>query len=171
MARWSEIKYINLTYSSPNHDIEDCMGLNPDGDVNVKYTLTSMRDKLAENVDVLNKLLEQTDNIAGLFSADRGAVAVCISSPEAMDSMFKNNLIRDTKIVTSDDESNEESSKEDHETHTDRLRMMKNLIFSSDAPQDDDSSDSSDSEYIDIHGMNELLDRYNGLLDTDLNLD
>lgn len=171
MASWSEIKYINLTYSSPNHDIEDCMGLNPDGGVNVKYTLTSMRDKLAENVAVLNKLLEQTDDIAGLFSADRGAVAICISSPEAMDNMFKNDLIRDTKIVMSEEESNDESSEEDHETHTDRLRMMKNLIFSSDALQDDDSSDSSDGEYIDIHGMNDLLDRYNGLLGSDLDLD
>jgi hypothetical protein len=167
MDNWSEIKYINFTYSSPNEDIELCTGLNPDGNVNVKYTLTSMRDKLLENVQILNQLLEKSNHITGLFAMGYNSVAVCVSSREEMDDMIVNNLIRDAKL-DSEEESEEDdiSDESDHETHSDRLRMMKNLIFSSESKHMSDSDEEStdNDDFIDAINMNELIHKYDDLI-------
>jgi len=171
MENWSEIKYVNFTYSSPNNDIETCTGLNPDGGINIKYTLTSMRDKLMENVQLLNKLLEKSDHITGLYAAEYDAVAICISSEEEMENMFKNNLIRDAKIDDVSESENESDigSESDNETHSDRLRMMKNLIFSSESKHMSDSDEeSSDDDFVDGNNVVDLIRKYDNLIEQNL---
>ena len=141
------------------------MGLNPDGNINVKYTLMALRNKLMENVEMLNKLLEKTDYITGIFATDYDSVAICVSSQEEMDDMLKNDLIRNEIIDEEPEEDDEISSESDNETHSDRLRMMKNLIFSSESKQMSDSDDeSSENDFVDIVNMQGLIHKYNDLI-------
>lgn len=164
-----EMKYINFSYKTPSSDIEDCTGLNSDGSVNIKYTLMTLRDKLMENVEILNKLLEKSDSVSGVYAVGYDTVAICINSKKEADDMMNLKLIRDTKNEIEDDEyENSTDDESDHETHSDRLRMMSNLIVSSQSQNDilSDTDTETESDVMDdIESAMSIICKYNNFVE------
>lgn len=68
--------FINLTYKTPHEDVESFTKFQNDGKVDVKYILTSMCDLLMNNVDKLNKLLENVDNIEDIVPIGYGIIQI-----------------------------------------------------------------------------------------------
>jgi hypothetical protein len=166
--------YVNFSYSSPNNDIEECTGLNFDGSININYTLKSMRNKLMENVDLLNKLIENySKSISGIYAAGYNDVAISVDSKKAIDEMLKLKLIRTTKSEFDDIDNafglsdRSSDSESDEETHTSRLRMINNLVRTGESQNINSNSDSESesSDYIeDAENMMSILCKYNDLI-------
>lgn len=159
--------FINFTYESPYKDIEKYGGFYPDGSINVKYTLLAMRNLLQDNIDVINKLLDKSDNIVGIVPYDNGSVEIKTNSTEVLENFANDNIIK--LVGASDIVPDYEIS----ETNQDRLNMVNNMVSLNDILDLDtnDNSDSSDGSsngsensacniIFDDNNLNLLIDKY-----------
>lgn len=128
---------INLTYTSPHEDIEKTMGFNPDGSVNIKFTLLSMQNLLKHNLDVISRLIKESDSITDIVPLGYKIVAINVKSNDLTEILFKDNiLITQPQILENDTEipMNElHFSDEDTETNYQRLIMVNNLVNTDDS--------------------------------------
>jgi len=74
-----EQTYINFTYGSPYDDIIKNTGLNPDLSINIRYTLTIIRDQLLKNVNLINYLLENSDSVTNINPIDPTHISIKIN--------------------------------------------------------------------------------------------
>ena len=144
--------YINLTYKSPEEDIGNSIGLNPDGSINVKYTLQTIRELLSHNLNTINKLIEKADNITNIIPIGYGLVGINIDSPVILENLLENNIITKHPEILEEPTIDELIFSEDEETNQERLNMINNLISQDDSQNilDNKNNSDSDSEADDI---------------------
>lgn len=167
----AELLYINFTYKSPCEDIENMMGFNPDGSININYTLVSLRDMLSHNIELINKLLENTNNITNIDPIGYGIVQIDIRSPSSENLINDNVLVKNIQL---EEEVNIDTLtlSDEEETNNDRLSMVNNLInqnnsgiilnknLESNSESDDESSDNI---IDDNENMKSIINKYNGI--------
>jgi len=141
--------YINFTYTNPHDDTKQNLGLYPDGDVNVIHTLKALKDKLLENISVIDNLIEKSDDITNIHPISNNDVAVWIKSDDVKQELLDNQTIRQYQYdISSDNEMSESNSSDStDETHTDRLRMLNNVINTNINRYDTESGSDSYSDY------------------------
>jgi hypothetical protein len=138
---------INFTYESPYMDIKQNIGLNSDSSINVQYTLTSIRDNLLKNIDLLNYLLENSNVISNINPENTDYIGININNELKLKEMIDLHIV--CKLDNNSDSQNpvnDYTDDEEEETHSDRLNMICNLLCKSDV--DIDSSSDSESDII-----------------------
>ena len=154
----SQISCINLTYQSPCEDVINSMGINPDGTTNIKYTLTSIRNLLQHNVNVLNSLMAEVDNITDIIPVGFDMVAVKFSSDAVQKKLLENNTLIIPQIdnIDDDDDENYFIDDGDDETNFERLNMVNHLVDQNVIPANLEilSQSDSDSDNDEIVGDN-----------------
>ncbi|XWV26017.1 hypothetical protein QJ857_gp1063 [Tupanvirus soda lake] len=168
----SEVSCINFTYKSPHQDIESVMGFNSDGSVNIKYTLISLRNLLSHNINILNKLIEKSENITNIIPIGYGVVGINIDSPTITQYLLDENILTKMSENMEDEvEIGEFNFSDDEETNQDRLNIVNNLTNHNDTNNifDNDLSESdSDSESDDIiddeKNTKSILSKYIGII-------
>jgi len=165
----SEPVYINFTYSSPHDDFDACVGLNSDGSTNINYTLMALKNKLSENILLIDRLLEQSNLIAGMYTAGYDLVAIYTNSQNDSQTLLDTGLVRETVTINSDDayDEDEELTDQDEETHTDRLRMINNIVNVGNDKIDDDSDESSENSELmnDYESVGSILSKYQKIIE------
>jgi len=172
---------MNLTYKSPNEDIENCTGMNPDGSVNAKFTLLSMRELLTKNIAVVNKLLENVENITDIIPVGYGLVETKINSQTILKNLIENGtLIKPPEYTDMNEFQIDDLEFSDgEETNQDRLNMVNNLVnqqdtqsdFGRNLDSDSDSDTESDDLIDDKKNTQSILDKYNRIINDAINSD
>jgi len=138
--------HLNLTYKNPVDDFQDSLSYYENGTINIKYTLVALRDKLGENIQRLDRLIEMADDVSCIMS-DEDSIIICIDDEEKKDQLQKEKIIRamDPPIEESESDSDPE-----YETHTERLRKANNLLSSGWNRYTDRYGSDSDSESSEV---------------------
>ena len=172
----TEIFAIKFTYKSPCEDVDACCGFNSDGSINVKYTLATLREMLLQNVSIIDKLLEKSENITTINPIGYGVVQATVNSDPVLRTLLDDNVLHNAP-ENADNENeynnylNEFHFSDDEETNQDRLNMVNNMtnqndsqtIFNKDSDSDSDSG--SESDIIDDeNNTKSILDKYNNIL-------
>ena len=84
---------INFTYKSPFEDIMRTGGFNPDGSMNVRYSLLMLRNLLNKNIDILDKLLLNTDHISEIVPIDQQLIEIKFSLDSVKKELADNHVI------------------------------------------------------------------------------
>lgn len=158
--------YINLTYRSPCEDLEDSIGFNPDGSINISYTIVSIRNLLEQNINILNELLSETENITNIILNNNGKIEIKLKSLVVIQKLIDKdiivkNLYLDENIIDNIDSSDEESNNT-------RFEMINNLtsqndsqyIFNRKSESEYSSDSSSDSIINDVTNQKSIIDKY-----------
>lgn len=171
----SDLPFINFTYKSPHEDIENLLGFNVDGSVNVKYTLTMLRNLLLHNVDIVNKLLKNIDHISDIQSIGYGIISAKITSSDILQNLVDENILRENIKELNDSEINinEINFIDDTETNNHRLELINNLINDNDFQDEISNHSESDSESSDIICDNDskryIIKKYTDLIEENEN--
>ena len=175
----AEISCLNLTYKSPTEDIEQCMGVNSNGTVNIKYTLKSLQNLLQENLNVVNKLIEKADHVTDIVPIGYGLVEVKINSTIVLKNLMDNKIIIQPNI---DNEYQDDIIDDlniyidNEETDADRLAIINNLVNSGELPDilknpNDESDSGSESESDDLiadeKNTKSIINKYSSFLNTE----
>jgi len=177
---------INFTYDSPRQDIQNCTGQNPDESVNIKYTLITLRNLLLENVDIVNKLIEKSNNITDITHANYGKIKITFNSKEEFETLFNEKILTACPNLDNSDIEEEQLDVQnngelviehfsDHETNNDRLTMINNVLnqddtlimFDKGSDSDSESHPSSDEIISDEQNMKSIIDKYMDLIKID----
>jgi hypothetical protein len=168
-----DIFCINFNYKSPHEDMENSTGLNTDGSVNVKYTLTSMRDLLQHNIDLVNKLLEKSESVTNINIIGYGLVKVDIEGESIIKNLVDTNVIY--KLVDQPENNDQVNLDElefsDEETNNDRYNMINNLVNTNDVrsffdnDSDSETNESEDEDLIDDEKNTQtIINKYTSLI-------
>lgn len=123
----NNVSCINFTYKSPTDDISDSMGVNSDGTLNIKYTLVTLRNLLLENINIVNKLLDNSDNITDIIPINYNTIVININDNEVKKNLYENNIIvPNLESENSDTDSEEYPFMEEtiEETNYERYQMI-----------------------------------------------
>lgn len=174
----SQISNINLTYQSPYEDIISSLGINPDGTTNIKYTLTSIRNLLQQNVNVLNSLLAEVDDITDIIPIGGEMISIKFNTNAIQKKLLENNVLIIPSINMEDSiEENYFVNDDKDETNIDRLNMVHNLINQNDIPNNidvisyrdsdrDSDSDSEDNDILDDNtNIEAIIYKYHNIAD------
>lgn len=160
----------NLTYDSPDTDFVENIGTYPDGSINNEYTLLAMKKKIQDNLDIIDKLIENKNSIASVY-ADSGHLNVDLKSDSITDKLLEEKTIR-----VSDEKQNLEIY-EEPETHNIRKKKIFNLINDSEIAilREDynEISDTDEPQHVIDDPKNEKIirNKYAKLIRTDTNDD
>lgn len=150
--------FINFSYNSPHEDIINSSGFNPDGTINTKYTLISMRNLLLENVNILNKLIEAADNIVGIYPVDDNIIEAKINSPAVLEHLIRDKvLVKQVAELDSSSEFNIDELDFPEETNEQRLNMVNSLVNHSDT-QSIFGRFSEDNEWESDDDIDDIID-------------
>lgn len=168
-----ELTCINFTYRSPHEDIEEAIGVNPDGSTNILYTLSTMKNLLLKNLDVVNKLIEKANKIDNINPVGYSIINISIKDKTVHDELLENGtIIKHNSLNTySDDESGIEIPFSDEETNQDRLNMITNLLnqanpITTSDNHYDTTSDSDGDDYLidDPKNVMMILNKYGNFI-------
>lgn len=178
------LSYINLTYSSPSEDMINLLGTNPDGTTNIKYTLTSMRNLLQQNINVLDNLLTEVNTITDITPIGFDMISINFTSDTIQKQLLENNTIiisqiNDEDLDTNDEENYFNDDNNDSETNIDRLNMVRNLINLNDIPnnleiipQNESDDENEDNDLLDDKpSIEAIVNKYNHIIADDSDLD
>lgn len=112
--------HVNFTYQSPTDDIKDSICYNSNGDINIKCSLIVMRNKLMENIEILDLLIKKCNNITCLDVLDGELIKIKLSDNNYIDKLLKDNILKKCNGGYIDYSSNDE-------TNEDRLQLMCNI--------------------------------------------
>jgi len=158
--------YINFTYKNPDYDFKDATSLYENGDVNVKYTLMVLRDKLNENLQRINKLIDVSENIDGLLQDHEGVIVW--AQDGIREQLHKDGVIRGASQNPESDSDSSSEEEVNHETHSERLRMINNMLntgWNRYSDRDSESETESSDVVEDIFGAMTLVDYYDHFVD------
>ena len=149
----SEITHINFTYKSPDEDMVSLMGHNPDGSINIRYTLSSMRDLLEHNIVILDKLIENADYISNLIPIGCGLVEIEMNISQSRKKLIEENIIKkytDTLVdqcndISFNDILSDDDYDHDYESNQDRLSMIHNLVKNNESNNGSNNNDNNGS--------------------------
>lgn len=162
---------LNFTYKGPGHDILDVSKRRDDGALDTTLTLRALRAKLVENVEIVDRVLEQQGAITDL------GVLGTLSIIVYMDPLAATGLVRSKALVAEHGESEGEgeseseemdSMSEPEETNHQRLTYVRNITNSSAVPRlfpESESEESTESDEIIDGGANmaTLVSRFEAL--------
>ena len=168
---------INFTYKSPNEDMALVMGFNPDGTVNVKYTLMALRDLLIENTNKINKLIEKHYAITDILPIEYGNIEIITNSPDIVQSLVDEQILT-TKLDSSDNEDSDfdgSNFSDDDETNQERLHLINNLVNQNEinsifnqneieSESDTDSESESDEIIDDDDNKHSIITKYKKMI-------
>lgn len=157
--------YINFDYNTPFEDIQECMGFNPDGTINIKYTFMTLKNKLIKNINLIDKLLDNHEYISNLMLTDSNKIEVNVNNKEILESFLNENVIIDNNEPDIYDNDINENLFSDEETNQERLNMLNNIINTDDSNtilnKSPDTTESSTEEIIsDEKNIQSLLNKY-----------
>lgn len=166
----AQLSYINLTYQSPSIDISESFGYNPDGTINIKYTLTTYRNLLQQNINIINALISEVDNITDIIPIDSN-VAIKISSEDVQKKLFDNHILVQPNV----EEDIGENYFTEEETNQDRLAMVDRITNQMDIPDnleiishsESGSDDEMDELIDDSHNMESIINKYLHIMGSD----
>jgi hypothetical protein len=173
--------HINLTYKSPAQDLVQCAGYNPDGSINIRYTLIALRNMLRQNVEILSQLVDFADEIDDMSCLDlpivqhNSLINVQISSQLVIDQLLEKCLV----VNRANSEIFIMPTEDSIETNNDRLNKIYNLtndlepnllsnrMISSHFLSSESNSEAEDDLIGDIENRKLIIDKYQKLLDDD----
>lgn len=157
---------INFTYTSPQEDMEKCLGHNPDGSINIRYTLLAHRQMLEKNVERINKLLDVSNDITSLSPVGISEVEIVIKSESIKQTLISENVIKTVNDDTSEDE-NEINISSDEETNYERLSKINKMTNSFQLGDSSGTSDDEDNEDlpVDDNNIEIILGKYLDIID------
>ena len=143
--------------------------------VNINFTLITLRDHLLKNVEIVNKLLENTENITDINPVGINTIGIKINSNTTSQKMLEEGVIVDHIHFQDSDSSTDSNlifSDDDKETNTDRLAIINNLtntdnskyIFSEYSNDDSNESDQKDILIDDKQNIKNILDKYANII-------
>lgn len=158
----AEMYYVNFDYNTPFEDIQECMGFNPDGTININYTLMTLKNKLMKNIILIEKLLDNHIHISNLIPSEYNKISITINNKEILESLIYENVINNNETDIYD---NNENLFSDEETNQERLNRLNNIINTDNynifLNKSSDDSESSTEEIIsDEKNIQSLLNKY-----------
>lgn len=168
----TESIYINFTYNSPHEDIQNSMGFNSDGSLNIKYTLVTLKNLLLNNVELIDKLLNKVDTIDNINSIGYNHIEIQINNEEILNSLLiDKTLIKQIENIEDENEDeNVEYQFSDEETNQTRLNMINNIVNHNDLQimldKHSNSESGSDSDEIisDEKNTQSILNKYGNFI-------
>lgn len=159
----AEMYYVNFDYNTPFEDIQECMGFNPDGTININYTLMTLKNKLMKNIILIEKLLDNHIHISNLIPSEYNKISITINNKEILESLIYENVINNNNETDIYD--NNENLFSDEETNQERLNRLNNIINTDNynifLNKSSDDSESSTEEIIsDEKNIQSLLNKY-----------
>src|ERR1044071_3641096 len=113
----------------------DNIGINSDNSINIKNTLTNMKNDLMNNVTIINHLLEKSNHVNDLIMID-DVVSIKISDPNLLKKLLKLKVI--VEITDEDSYSNTRSeSDSESEEHKSDVKDISSSSSSEDLVTDD----------------------------------
>jgi hypothetical protein len=146
----TDTSYINFTYKSPHEDVESVMGHNPDGSVNIKYTLLALRDLLTHNLNIVNKLLEKNDDIFDINPIGYGIVSIDANTITKESLLNANILIKQPNVLENEEILDDIYISDEEETNQNRLGIINNLVNLNDTHASNINTTDSDTDSDDI---------------------
>jgi len=98
---------VNFTYDSPHVDIELCAEFDSRGNIDIEKTLTKFKQRLEDNVELINKLLDYKTHIINICPINYGQVAIMTNSPQVSTQMIDAKLVSRYTYSTDTDSDNE----------------------------------------------------------------
>ena len=146
MAYQDSIYCVNLHTILSKDFIKDVISKNSDQTINVKYTLSAIKEKLYDDIKSINKLLEYSKKIENMIvDAESETIIVEIYDATTIEELVGGGILGE--------EYNDFSDSDD--TEKDRLQMLTNIITTSDLNnknakfESDSGSDSVSEELFD----------------------
>lgn len=137
---------INLTYNGPQEDMISVLGYNTDKSVNVKFSLLNFKNLLTDNIFVINKLIDNADNIKDIKFTDNGKIRIILNDNAVEQKLIEEKILVDDTVIEEDD------IYSDEEPNYLRLDNLYNIInrnnFNLNHDESDSESASSDDELI-----------------------
>jgi|SRR5579872_1550713 len=128
--------------------ITDCVSTNSNGSINLRYTLGSIREKLHNNIKVLDQMLHYTSDLTNPFIvSNTESVIGEITDPETASKLKQLGVIEEIDKVDLAD-----FSEDDEETDTTRFRMLTNVITT------EDLKDRDIKEIVDVEQNENLFE-------------
>ncbi|MEM3062878.1 MAG: hypothetical protein QW303_04975 [Nitrososphaerota archaeon] len=151
--------FVNLDYGPLDKDFEKFRGTNPDGSVNVKYTLTMLHKNLQNNAKIISKLLENVNYINSISVANS-----CLMEVETESTNIWDNILN----VRTEEPDNgvDDFPEENDETNYDRYKLITNMTnYSNPNIQMENveltsSEDESDQEIVDKKNLDHIFEKY-----------
>lgn len=162
---------INFTYKNPIDDILEQIRYSCDGKIDHELTLVAIRQKLAQNIRVIDSLLSEKKNIEEMGITDPH---ICVRLPIALGKKLQTNktLIQENESNTQSDSDEdtdlEYEAREPPETNYQRLSYINNLshinetfgIFSDSDESESSTSDEMIGSATCIHNMVNLFTQF-----------
>lgn len=104
---------VNFTYSTVTEMLEKTLGFNPDGSINVTYSLTELHNILSKNLECIDKLLQKTGSIKDIQLWSVDSVRVEIADQEDANWLLENRVITKLHELIEDEEKSYEDNGED----------------------------------------------------------
>jgi len=166
----NKISCLNLTYKSPYEDMEDSIGLNPDKTININFTLLSLKNKLLENINTIDKLLEHSDYIDNIILIDNDIIEIKIDDQITYNQLINNGILIENNY-DSDTDSTDDFTAENYdfgsprETNHDRLNTINNLVrqdnnYPDNSSDSDSNSSNSNEDITDDKNMIYITNKY-----------
>jgi len=153
--------YINFNYRSPQEDFQRNMGFNSDGSLNVKYSLTCLKNLLESNIKIIDSLIEKSEKISHITSSGYDQLQI------QLDNTVKEELL-DRKIITTranydDDSDTFDYNFSDDENNKIKINMINNIISNIITPTD--SEEKSDSDIDEGKNMENIINKYGNFIE------
>jgi hypothetical protein len=136
---------INFTYKNPSLDFFSQTGTYPNGEIINEYTLRQMKNKLQENIDLIDKLIMHSSKIESIYSIDDElAVNLNCDASFLLDEKVLRPVVEQKSIEMIDQE----------ESNYERKKKVLNLINDTELVifrNDEAYYDSNDEEEVVIH--------------------
>ncbi|MEM0354017.1 MAG: hypothetical protein QXW79_00410 [Thermoplasmata archaeon] len=150
---------VSLNYGPLDKDFEKFKGTNPDGSINIKYTLSMLYDNLLNNANIIAKLLENVNSINRINVVNSYLMEIETKSKNILD----NNLNARTEELENDVD---DFSDENDETNYGRYKLITNMTnYSNPIIQMENcdltsSEDESDQEIVDKKNLDHIFNKY-----------
>ena len=114
---------INFTYKNPSSDFFASAGVYPSGKINPTYSLIAMRQKLQQNIEIINELIEHRTEIKSIHDAGNCNLSISLNAESTV-----GEKLLDKKIIRNSFENTTIEVPDPVETNQDRQRILSNLI-------------------------------------------
>lgn len=177
------VAYINFNYNSPHEDVENCLGFNTDGSINVQYTLASLKNLLQENLEIVDELIANVDDIQTITPIGYNRIEIVTDTDVLLEKLLEKNIV----CVRTNDEVEEIEDQMDElsdlnisedETNNDRLNIINNLtnrnniqVFSNDKNSDTEQDSDSDELIADEKNATSIINKYSDFIQNSQNTD
>lgn len=151
----AEQYFVNFDYESPNQDFENCLAYYVDGTINFKVTLLTLKNRLINNIAIIDNLLEECNSIEDFNHYNSDKIEIKLRSDESKQKLLESGAI------SSDQQENQYYDEE--ETNIHRYNSINRLINRTDIGSDFEDSDTESNDYEildDKKNLDSLISKY-----------